>query len=83
MQHARLIDHLGGWRVVARKLNVAPTTVWRWQENGIPAERWPAVLQLAKRVGLVVTVDQLLRASPVVRRKAGATKPKDDLARAS
>jgi hypothetical protein len=79
MQHARLIDHLGGWRIVARKLDVAPTTVWRWQENGIPVEHWPALLQLAKKVGLAVTSDQLMRAHPAVRRRIG----KDDLARAS
>ena len=82
MQHARLIEHLGGFRLVATKLGLDPTTVWRWQSNGIPPERWPAVLRLAKRVGLVVTVDQLLRTSPVVQRKAAA-KPKDELAKAS
>ena len=82
MQHARLIEHLGGFRLVATKLGLDPTTVWRWQGNGIPPERWPAVLRLAKRVGLVVTVDQLLRTSPVVQRKAAA-KPKDELAKAS
>ena len=83
MQHARLIEHLGGFRLVATKLGLDPTTVWRWQGNGIPPERWPDVLRLAKKIGLVVTLDQLMRASPVSRRKATA-KPKDDVtARAS
>jgi hypothetical protein len=36
-------------------------------------------LQLAKKVGLAVTSDQLMRAHPAVRRRIG----KDDLARAS
>ena len=83
MRHDKIIDHLGGFRHVAGKLGLDPTTVWRWQGNGIPPERWPAVLQLAKRKGLIVTLDQLMRASPVSRRKA-PTNPKDDVtARAS
>lgn len=83
MRHDQIIEHLGGFRHVAGKLGLDPTTVWRWKGNGIPPERWPAVLHLAKRKGLIVTLDQLMRASPVSRRKAPA-KPKDDVtARAS
>jgi hypothetical protein len=77
MRHDQIIDYLGGWRVVARKLNVAPTTVWRWKDNGIPAERWPAVMALAKKAGVALTLEQLMRTYPP------ALKLKDELAKAS
>ena len=49
MDHAELIERLGGYRALADKLGRHPTTVFKWQSTGIPADLWPAVLRLCHR----------------------------------
>lgn len=65
MNHATVIERLGGYRYVARHVERDPTTVCRWQQTGIPAEHWPAILRLARRKGVRLSLDQLQRASPL------------------
>jgi len=75
MRHGRIIDQLGGWWEVANSLSLNPSTVWRWKSNGIPPGRWPAIITLARKAGLVLTTDQLMRDSPVCRK--GVARLKD------
>lgn len=65
MDHTTIIERLGGYRYVAERVERDPTTVFRWQTTGIPAEHWPAILRLARRRGLRLTLWQIERASPL------------------
>lgn len=49
MKHAEIIDLLGGYRVVAEKLNLHPTTVFKWTQTGIPSGRWTHIATMARR----------------------------------
>lgn len=62
MDHQTAITDLGGIRKVARKLgHTSHTTVQGWFErNRIPLDRWSEVLDLAKREGLDLTIDDLM-----------------------
>ena len=64
MRHDKLIERLGGYRTVAEALGCDPSTAYRWQDTGIPADRWPAILRLASKAGIELTADALLRNSP-------------------
>lgn len=60
MQHADVIDRLGGYRAVAEALGENPTTVQNWRRRGIPGRFWPAIARLAtKRGHPEITVDVL------------------------
>lgn len=65
MRHDRLIDRLGGYRALAERLGRHPSTVFRWQTTGIPAELWPAIVRLAREEGVRVSVQALMRTSPL------------------
>lgn len=49
MKHAEIIDRLGGYRLVAEKLRLHPTTVFKWTKDGIPAYQWPDIAAMARR----------------------------------
>jgi hypothetical protein len=67
MEHARVIDLIGGYRAVAAELNLAPPVVWRWgRTRSIPARRWGWVISEAKRCGVPgVTLESLALADQV------------------
>lgn len=65
MQHSKLIERLGGYRVLAEKLGRHPSSVCRWQENGIPPAFWQDVSELAREAGIRgASVEMLRRDSP-------------------
>ena len=72
MKHDKLIDHLGGYAVLATKVKRNPSTTFRWWQNAsIPPEYWAKVADLAKRQGLPdVDLASLARTSPTVRKLA-------------
>lgn len=60
--HQKLIHQLGGYRAVAEKLSAPLTTVNSWMARGrIPAIRFPAIVELAKREGIQVELAELHR----------------------
>ena len=65
VDHATIIERLGGYQYVAEHVERDPTTVCRWQSNGIPPEHWPAILRLARRQRLRLKLEQIERASPL------------------
>jgi hypothetical protein len=77
MDHAAIIDALGGARSVANALGVNRSEPYRWAERGIPGHRWKSVVALAEHLGIwSVTADLLMAGAPARkprprRRKAG------------
>lgn len=69
MQHTEIIEHLGGPYVIARKLRMAPSTVWRWKSKGIPLGYWPRIQRLGKAKGLRLSLEKIALGSPVIRAK--------------
>jgi hypothetical protein len=65
VDHATIIERLGGYRFVAKRIKRDPTTVFRWQSTGIPAEHWPAILRLARRREVELSLDAIARSSPI------------------
>jgi hypothetical protein len=70
MRHAAIIEALGGYQAVAVKIGRDPSTVFRWQETGIPPALWPEVLRLARRarVSPELTLGHLERGSPLLQK---------------
>jgi hypothetical protein len=57
-----MINALGGYRDLARRLAMNPVVVWRWQERGIPSRHWPRLIELAAEGGVPgITADTLMR----------------------
>lgn len=49
MDHLAIINALGGYRSVAKALDLAPIVAWRWGRNRpIPPRRWLWFVQYAK-----------------------------------
>jgi hypothetical protein len=71
MNHADLIDRLGGPTEVSRHLGRPFQTVrfWRRRSN-IPPEYWPEVLDLARLRGIRASAATLMNG---VRKEAGAS----------
>nr|WP_314074444.1 hypothetical protein [uncultured Roseococcus sp.] len=67
-----IISRLGGYRAVAAEMPCDASRVFRWQEGGIPAHRWPRILQIAADRGVEVTLEMLVGSPPVIAEKAGA-----------
>ena len=68
MDHSTLIDALGGTGAVARAIGCHPGRVTRYRSAGIPPARFPAVVALARRVGVRgVTYQTLFDALPTNR----------------
>jgi len=65
VDHATIIERLGGYRYVAERVGRDPSTVCRWQTAGIPAEHWPAILRLAKRLGVRLSLATIEKTSPL------------------
>ena len=64
MKHINdLLNTFGGTRATARALNVPPSTVNNWKNNGIPAKVETLELIQAKlfKEGVKITLDGLLR----------------------
>lgn len=62
--HRDLIQRLGGARRVAAELRVPFTTAYSWhQRDSIPVGRWPQIIDLARRLSVELTTDDLLRSN--------------------
>jgi hypothetical protein len=64
-----LITKLGGYRAVAEAVGRSPSRVHRWQDEGIPAQSWRAVVEAARSRGLSLTLDDLAAMRPAERSK--------------
>jgi hypothetical protein len=64
-----LITKLGGYRALANAVGRSPSRVHRWQDEGIPAQSWRAVLAAAHERGLSLTLDDLAAMMPEERSK--------------
>lgn len=73
MDHAEIIDRLGGNSAVADRLGRDRTSVSRWRINGIPAVIWPHILRLAQGRHVKLSLDDLANASPKFG-KAGTSR---------
>ena len=56
---AAVLKELGGNTEIAAEIGVDDTTVSTWRRRGIPARRWPALVELASRKGKPVTFETL------------------------
>lgn len=59
-----VIKTLGGVRATARILNRAPSTVHRWKKSRagqIPSSIQSKILEIARRRGLPITAEDLIR----------------------
>jgi hypothetical protein len=62
MDHATIIERLGGCKTVADWLGEKPNTVSHWKGRRIPADRWPDVVEMARSKKIPgVTFDTLQR----------------------
>lgn len=68
MDHGDIIRALGGYQKLAPIVGRDVSTVFRWQETGIPPAFWPSVLRLAKRKRVELTLHQLERGSPLIQK---------------
>lgn len=60
MDHATIIERLGGCKTVADWLGEKPNTVSHWKGRRIPAYRWPDVVAMARSKKIAgVTFDAL------------------------
>lgn len=57
-----IIVALGGWQPLAGELGVHQSRTHRWQSEGIPHVRWPAVMRVAQAKGVPLTYEQLASA---------------------
>lgn len=65
MKHEKILEELGGYRAVADRLDLHPTTVFKWARDGIPHKRWLQVEKLAKRMGSPkITLELIARGYP-------------------
>lgn len=80
MNHADLIDKLGGGRKVHQLLRQTPgapkigeDAVYVWKTKAsIPSDYWPAIATIARAQGVPATIEDLARGSP--RRKPHAKR---------
>lgn len=75
MNHAPIIDALGGYIAVARDLNVPKTTVHTWRRRGIPARKWPELLALPGAKTAAIDANALLNPDDYTRPDAPAPEP--------
>lgn len=78
MQHEKIIERLGGYVAVAEALGRDPSTVNRWQRNGIPAASWQAVLAFANDHAVRLKLRDLHDGAPehAYKGRGTRTKPK-------
>ena len=60
MNHAPIIDALGGYVTLARDLNLPKTTVHTWRTRGIPSRKWPELLALPSAKKAAIDANALL-----------------------
>jgi DNA-binding transcriptional regulator YdaS (Cro superfamily) len=69
MLHSKIIDDLaeriGTQQKLAGRLGVDDSRLSKWKLVGIPSRHWPALLRIAKRKGMRLTLDQIEAASPL------------------
>jgi hypothetical protein len=71
MNHAVIIERLGGPALVASALGRHRTRVLRWRVVGIPPARFLDVVKLARRYGLQdITLDALYAGRALIQRRA-------------
>jgi len=62
--HLDIVENrLAGYMAASRQIDppVAPNVAWRWgRTRPVPPRRWPAILELAERHGVSVTLEELL-----------------------
>ncbi len=76
MNHAELIERLGGGRklhrAIERRTDVrcpVETAVYHWKAKAsIPSEYWPAIIAIAGDAGVPVTMEGLAKGSPQRKR---------------
>lgn len=67
MNHEKIIEALGGYKLLAEKLDLVETTVFKWRKGGIPTLRWTQVVDIAKKnkdMRDKITLDTLARGAP-------------------
>lgn len=67
MDHKCILERIGHYTVIARKLGVHPSTVSRWKSEGIPRDRWEAVRRLARNRHLPGITVKAIRATAPAR----------------
>jgi DNA-binding transcriptional regulator YdaS (Cro superfamily) len=71
MDHSTIIDQLGGTYAVAHAVGCNPSNVSRWRKVGIPPERYPVIVKLARRHALAeVTLETLYAGRLALARRA-------------
>lgn len=68
MQHQVIIDELGVAEL-AQQFGLARTSVWRWRTRGIPVGYWRRIQRIAKRRGMILSLEHLALGSPALQRK--------------
>jgi len=75
MRHSQIIDaladSLGSQAELARRIGVDDTQVSKWKVRGIPARYWPAVLHVARRRRVALTLNDIEAHSPLRPAKPG------------
>lgn len=65
MRVVHIIDAIGGYREVAREIDLDPTTVFKWLKNGIPSSHYPKIRDMAKAKGIEgITLEVLYASRP-------------------
>jgi hypothetical protein len=66
MDHRAILNAIGHYTEIARQLGVHPTSVCRWQTDGIPPVHWAGILRMARsRRVKGITLDLIESTSPV------------------
>lgn len=73
MDHATIIERLGGPSAVARLTKRHPSRASRWRSEGIPRQHWPELIRAAEAAGKCeITMDALLSGEPMQSAEARA-----------
>lgn len=78
MDHRAILNAIAHYTVIAQRLGVHPSSVCRWQSQGIPPEHWPAIVRMARAKHLRgITLELLEAGSPTFgeRRKDRVPQP--------
>ena len=51
-KHKDTLDKFPTYTLLAKEIGIGPKAVWRWTRKGIPANRWPSVVDAAKKYGI-------------------------------
>ena len=67
MEHADLLNALGGPYKVSQILGIHYATPFKWVTRGIPANFWHKLVREACNRGIAVTIDDLEKTAPQKR----------------